>query len=80
MHKISETFGGWYVSLFKQHLGWHTIEAAFKTLDEAKAHCEVNGFEYTITTFADIADYEPDFGQDFDSLVDKELAYNYHQS
>lgn len=80
MHKVSETFGGWYVTSFKQHLGWHTIDAAFKTLDEAKAHCEANGLEYKITTFADIATSEPDFGQDYSSYAEKELAYDYYQS
>lgn len=81
MHKIEETiFGEFWVTSHKPHLGWSTLDKACRTLDEAKAYCEENGLPYKITMFADRATSEPDFGQDYRSYYDKELAYEYYEA
>lgn len=81
MHIIEETiFGEFWVISYKPHLGWSTLDKACRTLDEAKAYCEENGLTYKVRTFAERATSEPDFGQDYRSYSEKELAYDYYQA
>lgn len=80
VHKIIEGFGFWYVASHKPHLGWDTMDFQCKTVDEAIAYCADNGHLYRIFSWAERGAPEPDFGQDYSSMEEKEAAYNYWEA
>lgn len=79
-YAITEMFGGEvWVSSFKPHLGWDTVDKVCKTLDEAKEFCGTA--DYDVKRWFDRGWFEPaDRGQDYSSYAEKELAYDYWEA
>lgn len=62
-----------WVTSYKAHLGWETLDGVYDTLEQAEADCDKAGGGYTITDYGKWWDAE----NDYKSYRQKEIDYDY---